>query len=304
MANEVKIRAKKISELQNLDISNIRVNDDNNNSVYNNLLYLLGAAVEDVQNQQPASNFKISLADLITEITNDSKINNTELANKLLSILNNTLEGVDQELYETILNKIKYIGSSDSVLNWAKNNHGFMGNDNDLWDLILGANTNANQNFNPSDINSTDSNSYIFSYFSSSTQNIFQTINGVQTLNFNTIIDLSYTQKNINHFPNNNLQSNNGFYFVNYLAEYKPSFTWHSSVAEGNIYILIPQKYFDNETNLFKDDYGRKWQLISPIGYDIKPVSKSYPINNNINYCLLCISENGMVGDAYFKIVI
>ena len=147
---------------------------------------------------------------------------------------------------------------------------------------------------------------YLFSYAIKTNTNIFTVVNNAITgVNWTNLKALSYTQETVGQMPLSN-GNGKGFYLSNYDTTYEGAFIWDSSVEDGELYIIVPSKYWDNSSKSFKDDNGGKWKITdammhNPINLSNLPI---YTINNgyeNQSYTCICVSEAGLMDEAYFK---
>jgi len=145
---------------------------------------------------------------------------------------------------------------------------------------------------NQMSINATakDNRPYVFGYAIESNTNIFTVSNGeITEVNWDNLKALSYSVKTTGTC---------GFNFAQGI-------TWNSAAdVEGqNVWIILPQKYYNSSQNLFIDDSNNKYYPIDVFGNRIELLQpiKTVTDSNNITYILYNISNNGVTGTLQFR---
>ena len=382
-SNEIRIRAKKISQLEKSSLSLYEYADK--------LYLLISYKPNDNENGQ---NFRLSVQDIINEIKENIEIPGSVIANQLI----NYFEG-DNPTIETVKNILKQYLGSESAWETAQrlNKTGGAQTEESWYDLIISGRNNESEPTGPSEpiddtvhvtgvtissssfslssgstkqlsatispsnatnktvtwsssnpsVATVSSNGlvtaktvtastdvvitvmtadgefaatanvtvnpiisdvyhYLFSYAIKTNTNIFTVVNNAITgVNWTNLKALSYTQETVGQMPLSN-GNGKGFYLSNYDTTYEGAFIWDSSVEDGELYIIVPSKYWDNSSKSFKDDNGGKWKITdammhNPINLSNLPI---YTINNgyeNQSYTCICVSEAGLMDEAYFK---
>lgn len=135
-----------------------------------------------------------------------------------------------------------------------------------------------------------DNRSYVFAYALESNSQIFTVSNGnITAVNWENLRALAYSIKT---------NGTCGFNYVNGIE-------WNSRVdVEGeNVWIVLPQKYYNTSSNLFVDDSNNKYYPIDVFGNRLELLQPIQTITdaNNIEYVLYNISNNGATGSLSFR---
>lgn len=299
MANEIKIRAKKISDLnQDADFDF----ESKGGETYLIVAYKPTAAT----GGGTASNFRISIKSIIDRLKDSiAGMTNEEFKDQLIAVL--------QQFGE-----VKNALVTKSVLEWAQG-HGFGGSDDELWQMFKngsGGSTPAGPTGETTPTGptgetggttpSTDTTSYIFSYASELQEGIFNkdandTIIGV---NVAALQELSWTQEVIGKVPTTN-KNGHGFCLQDYNTTYSESYIWDNAVQDGRVWIILPAKFYNVSQKNFIDEKNGKWKFVdsmmkNPLNPALDPITIT-GLYEGQDYVLVCFSEEGQVDEQYFK---
>ena len=297
MANEIKIRAKKISDL----------NQDTNFDfeTKGEETFLIVAYKPTAATGGTAQNFRISIKSIIDKLkASISGMSNAEFKKQLMAVV--------QE------DDVKNVLVTKSVLDWARG-HGFEGSDDELWQLFKngsGGSTGKPEHTGPTGpteptgptgpTEPTDTTPYLFTYASELQEGIFtKDVNGtIISVDVNALKALSYTQEVVGKVPTTN-KNGHGFCLQDFNVTYTESYVWDVAVADGRVWIILPAKFYNISQKNFIDEKGGKWKFVDPMMKN--PMSPAVdPITitglyNNTDYVLVCFSEGGNVDEQFFK---
>lgn len=360
-SNSIKIRAKKISQLENLNISI----DDNKDKLYLLISYK--------PNNDNGLNFKISFDDFINELQNALNISGINIASALSDYINDNTSTTFIDLLKSKIStesawetaqRLNKTGGAQSEESWydlliskinsSVNVKGIQ-IDNSIDSLIVGSSYNFTASINPLNaenqniiwtsnntnvatvnenglvtavsigqaiitaasaeninyfdnvvVNIEPSINYIFSYASENQPGIFikNENNIIINVNINNIRNLSWTQEINGAVPTTN-KNGHGFCLKDYNTTYNESYVWDDTVSTGKVWILLPKRFYDLESNMFIDEYKNKWYFLDALMKNpLTPVIDPVVINNlyeGEDYILICFSEEGQVDEQYFK---
>jgi hypothetical protein len=282
MANDIKIRAKKISELNSDTSFNF---EEKGKDTYLIVAYkpLSGTG----------QNFKLSMKTIIDTLK--------------LSIPGITYEEIKTQLINVLQNneEVKNLLITTSVLEWAKE-HGFDGSDTELWEMFKNGNGGSTGPTGPTGpTEPTDTTNYLFTYASELQEGIFNkdANDNIISVNIEALKGLSYTQEVIGKVPTTN-KNGHGFCLQNYNTTYSESYIWDDAVLNGRVWIILPAKFYNIDQNNFIDENGGKWKFCDAmIKNPMVPVNTISLSNfyEGQNYILVCYSEEGQVDEQYFK---
>ena len=282
MANDIKIRAKKISDLNSDTNFDFEKNGEDT--------YLIVA-------YKPSSgtgqNFRLSMKNIFDKLKSSiSSMTDEEFKTQLISVLQN---------YEEVKNSLV----TKSVLEWARE-HGFTGSDAELWEMFKNGNgTDEGGGSTGSTEPITDTTKYIFSYASELQEGIFDkdTNDVITGVNVTALQELPYTQEVTGKVPTTN-KNGYGFCLQDYNTTYSAAYIWDNGVLNGRVWIILPAKFYNVDQNNFIDENGGKWKFCDAmIKNPMDPVNTiSLPsFYEGQNYILVCYSEEGQTGEQYFK---
>ena len=298
MTNEIKIRAKKISDL-NQDASFDFESKGGET-------YLIVAYKPTAATGGTASNFRISIKSIIDKLKDSiSGMTNEEFKDQLIAVL--------QQFGE-----VKNALVTKSVLEWAQG-HGFGGSDDELWQIFQngsGGSTPAGPTGETGPTGPTgetggttpsgDTTRYIFSYASELQEGIFNkdandTIIGV---NVTALKALSYTQEVTGKVPTTN-KNGHGFCLQDYNTTYSESYIWDDIVLNGRVWIILPAKFYNISQKNFIDEKNGKWKFCdalqkNPMNPAVDPITIT-GLYEGQDYVLVCFSETGQTDEQYFK---
>lgn len=304
MANEIKIRAKKISDL-NQDASFDFENKGGET-------YLIVAYKPTAATGGTASNFRISIKSIIDKLRESiTGMTNDEFKDQLVAVLQQ-------------FDEIKNVLVTKSVLEWAQD-HGFSGSDAELWQMFQNGSggstptgptgettpTGPTGSTGPTGDTggttpSTDTTNYIFSYASELQEGIFNkdandTIIGV---NITAIKALSWTQEVTGKVPTTN-KNGHGFCLQDYNTTYAESYIWDEAVSDGRVWIILPAKFYNISQKNFIDEKNGKWKFVDPMMKNpmnpaVDPITIT-GLYEGQDYVLVCFSEEGNVDEQFFK---
>ena len=298
MANEIKIRAKKISDL----------NQDANFDFENKggETFLIVAYKPTAATGGTAQNFRISIKSIIDKLkASISGMSNAEFKEQLMAVL---------QQYD----EVKNVLVTKSVLDWARG-HGFEGSDDELWQLFKngsGGSTGKPEHTGPTGpteptgptgpTEPTDTTSYLFTYASELQEGIFtKDVNDtIIDVNVNALKALSYTQEVVGKVPTTN-KNGHGFCLQDYSVTYTESYVWDAAVEYGRVWIILPAKFYNISQQNFIDEKGGKWKFLdammkNPMPPAVNPITIT-GLYNNTDYVLVCFSEEGNTGGQFFK---
>ena len=296
--NEIKIRAKKISDL-NQDASFDFESKGGET-------FLIVAYKPTTATGGTAQNFRISIKSIIDKLKDSiSGMTNEEFKNQLVAVLQQF-----DEVKNTLVTK--------SVLDWARE-HGFTGSDFELWQLFQNGSggstpTGPTGETTPTGPTgetggttpSTDTTSYIFSYASELQEGIFtkdanDTIVGVSV---EALKALSYTQEVTGKVPTTN-KNGHGFCLQDYNTTGNESYIWDDAVLNGRVWIILPAKFYNISQKNFIDEHGGTWKYWNwSFNRSVDPALDPITITDlyeGQDYVLVCYSEEGQVDEQYFK---
>lgn len=304
MANEIKIRAKKISDLNQ--------NTNFDFETHGGETFLIVAYKPTAESGGgTAANFRISVKSIIDKLRDSiSGMTDDEFKTQLISVLN-TYDEVKNELV------------TKSVLDWARE-HGFTGSDAELWQMFQNGSGGSTPTGDTGPTGSTDptgptgptdptgpsgdTTSYIFTYASEAQTGIFNkdandTIIGVNTA---ALKSLAYTQETIGKFPTTN-KNGHGLCLINSKANSRYAFDWDSAVdVQGyRVWIIVPAKFYNIEYDVFVDETGRYWSIWEPAMKASFLARQTDPIAvtiDNQNYILVCYNQEGANGHCWMGI--
>ena len=289
MANDIKIRAKKISDLNSDTSFDFEKKGEDT--------YLIVA-------YKPSSgtgqNFRLSMKNIIDKLKSSiSSMTNEEFKTQLISVLQN---------YEEVRNLLV----TKSVLEWARE-HGFDGSDAELWEMFQngsGGSTGQTEPTGPTGSTeptepTTDTTKYLFTYASESQNGIFlkDANDNIMGVNLNEIKNLSWTQEAIGKVPTTN-KNGHGFCLKDYNTTYSESYTWDIAVLNGRVWIILPEKFYNITQKNFIDENGGKWKFCDALMKNPMVPANVIQLSNfyeGQNYILVCYSEEGQVDEQYFK---
>lgn len=298
MANEIKIRAKKISDLNQDTSFDFETKGGET--------FLIVAYKPTAATGGTAQNFRISIKSIIDKLKESiSGMSNDEFKTQLIAVL---------QQYDEVKNALV----TKSVLEWARE-HGFEGSDAELWQMFKsgsgsggGSSSGDDSGDTPGgdtpggDTPSSDTTSYLFTYASELQEGIFtkdanDTIIGV---NVNALKALSYTQEVVGKVPTTN-KNGHGFCLQDYSITYSESYVWDEAVADGRVWIILPAKFYNISQKNFIDEKGGKWKFVDPMMKNpmnpaVDPITIT-GLYNNTDYVLVCFSEEGNVDEQFFK---
>ena len=289
MANEIKIRAKKISDL----------NQDTNFDfeTKGEETFLIVAYKPTAATGGTAQNFRISIKSIIDKLKSSiSGMSNDEFKNQLIAVL---------KQYD----EVKNVLVTKSVLDWARG-HGFEGSDDELWQLFKngsGGSTGPTEPTGPTGpTEPTDTTSYLFTYASELQEGIFtKDVNGtIISVDVNALKALSYTQEVVGKVPTTN-KNGHGFCLQDYSVTYAESYVWDTAVLHGRVWIILPAKFYNISQKNFIDEKGGKWKFLdammkNPMNPQVDPITIT-GLYNNTDYVLVCFSQEGNSDEQYFR---
>ena len=289
MANEIKIRAKKISDL----------NQDANFDFENKggETFLIVAYKPTAATGGTAQNFRISIKSIIDKLkASISGMSNDEFKNQLNAVLNQY-----GELKDALVTK--------SVLDWARD-HGFEGSDDELWQLFKngsGGSTGKPEPTGPTGpTEPTDTTSYLFTYASELQEGIFtkDANDTIIDVNVDALKALSYTQEVVGKIPTTN-KNGHGFCLQDYNVTWAESYVWDVAVLHGRVWIILPAKFYNISQKNFIDEKGGKWKFLdammkNPMNPQVDPITIT-GLYNNTDYVLVCFSQEGNSDEQFFK---
>ena len=229
MANEIKIRAKKISDL----------NQDTNFDfeTKGEETFLIVAYKPTAATGGTAQNFRISIKSIIDKLKSSiSGMSNDEFKNQLIAVL---------KQYD----EVKNVLVTKSVLDWARG-HGFEGSDDELWQLFKngsGGSTGKPEPTGPTGpTEPTDTTAYLFTYASELQEGIFtKDANGtIISVDVNALKALSYTQEVVGKVPTTN-KNGHGFCLQDLNITESKSYVWDDAVEYGRVWIILPAKFYN-----------------------------------------------------------
>ena len=297
MANEIKIRAKKISDL----------NQDANFDFENKggETFLIVAYKPTAATGGTAQNFRISIKSIIDKLkASISGMSNAEFKKQLMAVVQ------DDEVKNVLVTK--------SVLDWARD-HGFEGSDDELWQLFKngsGGSTGKPEHTGPTGpteptgptgpTEPTDTTSYLFTYASELQEGIFtkDANDTIIDVNVDALKALSYTQEVVGKVPTTN-KNGHGFCLQDYNVTYTESYVWDAAVLHGRVWIILPAKFYNISQKNFIDEKGGKWKFLdammkNPMNPQVDPITIT-GLYNNTDYVLVCFSQEGNSDEQFFK---
>lgn len=293
MANEIKIRAKKISDLNQDTSFDFETKGGET--------FLIVAYKPTAETGGTAQNFKISIKSIIDKLKESiSGMSNDEFKTQLIAVL---------QQYDEVKNALV----TKSVLEWARE-HGFEGSDTELWQMFKSGSGGGSGSDDESgssgddsgDTPSSDTTSYLFTYASELQAGIFtkDATDTIIDVNISALKALSYTQEVVGKVPITN-KNGHGFCLKDFNTTFTASYAWDSNVSNGRVWIILPAKFYNISQNNFIDERGGKWKFIDPAGKDpmntaLDPITIT-GLYNNTDYVLVCFSEEGQVDEQYFK---
>ena len=289
MANEIKIRAKKISDLnQDANFDFEKKGEET---------FLIVAYKPTAATGGTAQNFRISIKSIIDKLKSSiSGMSNDEFKNQLIAVL---------KQYD----EVKNVLVTKSVLDWARD-HGFEGSDDELWQLFKngsGGSTGKPEPTGPTGpTEPTDTTSYLFTYASELQEGIFtKDVNDtIIDVNVDALKALSYTQEVIGKVPTTN-KNGHGFCLQDYNVTYAESYVWDVAVFKGRVWIILPAKFYNISQKNFIDEKGGKWKFVdpmmkNPMNPQVDPITIR-GLYNNTDYVLVCFSQEGNTDEQFFK---
>ena len=301
MANEIKIRAKKISDLNQDTSFDFETKGGET--------YLIVAYKPTAATGGTASNFRISIKSIIDKLKDSiSGMTNDEFKDQLITVL---------QQFDEVKNALV----TKSVLDWARD-HGFSGSDDELWQMFQNGSggstptgpTGATDPTGPTGPTgdtsgttpSTDTTSYIFSYASELQEGIFNkdANDTIIDVNIAALQALSWTQEVTGKVPTTN-KNGHGFCLQDYNTTYSESYTWDATVSNGRVWIILPAKFYNISQKNFIDENNGKWKFVDPMMKNsmnpaVDPITIS-GLYKGQDYVLVCFSEEGQVDEQYFK---
>ena len=295
MANEIKIRAKKISDL----------NQDTNFDfeTKGEETFLIVAYKPTAATGGTAQNFRISIKSIIDKLKSSiSGMSNDEFKEQLIKVLQD-----DQD--DDVKNALENALDTKSVLDWARG-HGFEGSDDELWQLFKngsGGSTGPTEPTGPTGpTKPTDTTSYLFTYASELQEGIFtKDVNDtIIDVNVNALKALSYTQEVVGKVPTTN-KNGHGFCLQDYSVTYAESYVWDAAVLHGRVWIILPAKFYNISQQNFIDEKGGKWKFLdammkNPMPPAVDPIIIT-GLYNNTDYVLVCFSQGGQTDEQFFR---
>ena len=304
MNNEIKIRAKKISDL-NQDTSFDF--EQKGGETFLIVAYKPTAA----SGGGTAQNFRISVKSIIDKLRESiTGMTDDEFKTQLLSVLNT---------YGEIKNALV----TKSVLDWARE-HGFSGSDDELWLMFQNGNggggntptgpTGETEPTGPTgptgDTTPTgpsgDTVNYLFSYASELQEGIFtkDASDIITNVNINALKSLSWTQETTGKVPTTN-KNGHGFCLQDYNTTYSESYIWDEAVSSGRVWIILPAKFYNISQKNFIDEKNGKWKFVDPMMKNpmnpaVDPITIT-GLYEGQDYVLVCFSEEGNVDEQFFK---
>ena len=298
MANEIKIRAKKISDL----------NQDTNFDfeTKGGETFLIVAYKPTAATEGTAQNFRISIKSIIDKLkASISGMSNKEFKDQLNAVLDQYPD-------------LKNVLVTKSVLDWARG-HGFEGSDDELWQLFKngsGGSTGKPEHTGPTGpteptgptgpTEPADTTSYLFTYASELQEGIFtKDVNGtIISVDVNALKALSYTQEVVGKVPTTN-KNGHGFCLQDYNVTWAESYVWDVAVLKGRVWIILPAKFYNISQNNFIDEKGGKWKFVDALmknsmNPQVDPITIT-GLYNNTNYVLVCFSQEGNSDEQYFR---
>ena len=306
MANEIKIRAKKISE--------INENKNFNFETHGGETFLIVAYKPTTATGGTAQNFRISIKSIIDKLKDSiTGMTNEEFKDQLIAVL--------QQFGE-----VKNALVTKSVLEWAQG-HGFGGSDAELWQMFQngsGGSTPAGPTGETTPTGPTgettptgptgqtepsgDTTSYLFSYASEAQSGIFikDANDNITGVNEAALKALPYTQEITGKVPTSN-KNGHGFCFVAGKSQTKFAFTWDDAVdVQGvPVWIIVPAKFYSIDNISFIDETGKYWGIWEPgmkasfLELQKGPIAVTI---NNQNYVLVCYNQEGANGKCWMGI--
>ena len=301
MANEIKIRAKKISDLNQDTSFDFETKGGET--------FLIVAYKPTAATGGTAQNFRISIKSIIDKLkASISGMSNDEFKTQLIAVL---------QQYDEVKNALV----TKSVLDWARD-HGFEGSDAELWQLFqngsggstgepeptgpTGATEPTGPTGEPEPTGTSDTTSYLFTYASELQEGIFtkDANDTIISVNVNALKALSYTQEIVGKVPTTN-KNGHGFCLQDYNTTYAESYVWDGAVADGRVWIILPAKFYNISQKNFIDEKGGKWKFVDPMMKNpmnpaVDPITIT-GLYNNTDYVLVCFSEEGNVDEQFFK---
>ena len=298
MANEIKIRAKKISDLnQDANFDFEKKGEET---------FLIVAYKPTAATGGTAQNFRISIKSIIDKLKSSiSGMSNDEFKNQLIAVL---------KQYD----EVKNVLVTKSVLDWARG-HGFEGSDDELWQLFKngsGGSTGKPEHTGPTGpteptgptgpTEPTDTTSYLFTYASELQEGIFtkDANDTIISVDVNALKALSYTQEVVGKVPTTN-KNGHGFCLQDFNVTYAESYVWDTAVLHGRVWIILPAKFYNISQKNFIDEKGGKWKFLdalmkNPMSPAVDPITIT-GLYNNTDYVLVCFSEVGNTDEQFFK---
>ena len=301
MANEIKIRAKKISDLNQDTSFDFETKGGET--------FLIVAYKPTAATGGTAQNFRISIKSIIDKLkASISGMSNDEFKTQLIAVL---------QQYDEVKNALV----TKSVLDWARD-HGFEGSDAELWQLFQNGSggstgepeptgpTGATEPTGPTGptepTGTSDTTSYLFTYASELQEGIFtkDANDTIISVNVNALKALSYTQEVTGKVPTTN-KNGHGFCLQDYNVTYEGAFVWDDLVEHGRVWIILPAKFYNISQKNFIDEKGGKWKYCdnlqkNPRTPAVDPIIIT-GLYNNTDYVLVCFDEEGSMEDANFK---
>ena len=302
--NEIKIRAKKISDL-NQDASFDFESKGGET-------FLIVAYKPTAATGGTAQNFRISIKSIIDKLKDSiSGMTNDEFKTQLINVVN---------YYDEVKNALV----TKSVLDWARE-HGFNGSDDELWQIFQNGNGGSTPTGPTGETTPTgptgptgettptgptgptgDTTNYLFSYASELQEGIFtkdanDTIVGVSVA---ALKALSYTQEVTGKVPTTN-KNGHGFCLQDYNTTYSESYVWDEAVSSGRVWIILPAKFYNISQKIFIDEKNGKWKFVDPMMKNpmnpaVDPITIT-GLYEGQDYVLVCFSEEGNVDEQFFK---
>ena len=298
MANEIKIRAKKISDLNQDTSFDFETKGGET--------FLIVAYKPTAATGGTAQNFRISIKSIIDKLKESiSGMSNDEFKTQLIAVL---------QQYDEVKNALV----TKSVLEWARE-HGFEGSDAELWQMFKSGSGGSGDDSGDTpggdtpggdtpggDTPSSDTTSYLFTYASELQEGIFtkDANDTIISVNVNALKALSYTQEVVGKVPTTN-KNGHGFCLQDFNTTYSESYTWDDTVLNGRVWIILPAKFYNISQNNFIDEKNSKWKFVdpmmkNPMDCPVDPITIT-GLYNNTDYVLVCFSEEGNVDEQFFK---
>ena len=288
MANEIKIRAKKISDLnQDANFDFEKKGEET---------FLIVAYKPTAATGGTAQNFRISIKSIIDKLkASISGMSNDEFKKQLMTVVQ----------YDDVKNVLV----TKSVLDWARG-HGFEGSDDELWQLFKngsGGSTGKPEPTGPTGpTEPTDTTPYLFTYASELQEGIFtkDANDTIIDVNVDALKALSYTQEVVGKVPTTN-KNGHGFCLQDYNVTWAESYVWDVAVLHGRVWIILPAKFYNISQKNFIDEKGGKWKFLdammkNPMNPQVDPITIT-GLYNNTDYVLVCFSQEGNSDEQFFK---